>query len=419
MTNPTSNRTAAPTRSRKLTATSADGKWETFLAHAGLRRYVPTGIFFAYLKVNGKRRLETLKTDVKTVALDNLALKRKQWRKPAAAVGTVGDGIAKYEQQLAADLAAQKLKPISRDYNVRCLTQIKKSWPGLALRDANSLTTEELRNWTANFTSKKGIAFSPQFHNNCINVFHAVLAMAGLEGNENPASVKTKENPNGNLERRPIGRKPLNLPTAEQFEKLVYEIEHSGAGQSKDAAALVRFLAYSGTRISEAVQIKWRDVNWDEGYIVVPCLKRRFGSSELPTREVPFVPAMRTFLESEKTRWQAAGHEITPDAKIVRVCECQKSLTRACAVVGCARITHHDLRHLFVTFCIEAGIDIPTVSRWAGHSDGGALAMRVYGHLRREHSLRMAQRVTFGLPAAQQATLANAEPTKQLAEIAS
>jgi len=38
-----------------------------------------------------------------------------------------------------------------------------------------------------------------------------------------------------------------------------------------------------------------------------------------------------------------------------------------------ARITHHDLRHLFATTCIEAGVDIPTVSRWLGHQDGGAL----------------------------------------------
>ena len=45
---------------------------------------------------------------------------------------------------------------------------------------------------------------------------------------------------------------------------------------------------------------------------------------------------------------------------------------------------------------IESGVDIPTVSKWLGHSDGGALAMRTYGHLRREHSAAMAQKVTFG-----------------------
>jgi len=83
------------------------------------------------------------------------------------------------------------------------------------------------------------------------------------------------------------------------------------------------------------------------------------------------------------------------DAKVFRVGECQKALDRACAKVGIDRITHHDLRHLFATRCIESGVDIPTVSRWLGHKDGGALAMKAYGHLRREHSIAQAQRVTF------------------------
>ena len=60
------------------------------------------------------------------------------------------------------------------------------------------------------------------------------------------------------------------------------------------------------------------------------------------------------------------------------------------------RFTHHDLRHLFATKCIESGVDIPTVSRWMGHSDGGALAMKTYGHLRQEHSQTQAAKVSFG-----------------------
>jgi len=75
--------------------------------------------------------------------------------------------------------------------------------------------------------------------------------------------------------------------------------------------------------------------------------------------------------------------------------ECQKAMNRAAKEVGMTRITHHDLRHLFATRCIESGVDIPTVSPWLGHKDGGALAMRVYGHLRDTHSSEMAKKVTF------------------------
>jgi integrase len=82
----------------------------------------------------------------------------------------------------------------------------------------------------------------------------------------------------------------------------------------------------------------------------------------------------------------------------MRVQECQGAINSACKKLGITRFTHHDLRHLFATRCIESGVDIPTVSRWLGHKDGGALAMKVYGHLRDQHSVAMAQRVTFGEP---------------------
>ena len=48
-------------------------------------------------------------------------------------------------------------------------------------------------------------------------------------------------------------------------------------------------------------------------------------------------------------------------------------------------------------------MDIPTVSRWLGHKDGGALAMKTYGHLRREHSIAQAQKVSFAPVDAKQA----------------
>jgi integrase len=79
----------------------------------------------------------------------------------------------------------------------------------------------------------------------------------------------------------------------------------------------------------------------------------------------------------------------------MQVSECTIALARACKELGIPNLTHHDLRHLFATRCIESGVDIPTVSRWLGHKDGGALAMKTYGHLRNEHSQAMAQKVKF------------------------
>lgn len=155
----------------------------------------------------------------------------------------------------------------------------------------------------------------------------------------------------------------------------------------------VRFLAFSRCRLSEVRRVTWADVDFDCGHIVVRSAKVRRTSNASESRFVPIIPAMRKLLP----RLQA-GNTTSSD----RVCvlgECEKSLTRACERVGIPRITHHDLRHLFATRCIGAGVDIPTVSRWLGHSDRGALAMRTYGHMRQQHSQAMAQRVPFSLSA--------------------
>ena len=73
---------------------------------------------------------------------------------------------------------------------------------------------------------------------------------------------------------------------------------------------------------------------------------------------VPLIPDARALFE----RMRSERHGEPLDAKVFRVGECQKALDRACKKVGADRITHHDLRHLFATRCIESGVDIPTVS---------------------------------------------------------
>ena len=85
----------------------------------------------------------------------------------------------------------------------------------------------------------------------------------------------------------------------------------------------------------------------------------------------------------------------SPMEFVLKVREAQKAMDRAFAELAMARFTHHDLRHYFATICIESGVDIPTVARWLGHKDGGVLAMRIYGHLRNEHSIAAAKKVSF------------------------
>ena len=105
------------------------------------------------------------------------------------------------------------------------------------------------------------------------------------------------------------------------------------------------------------------------------------GTKNWSVRRVPMIPDMVQLLQ--RLRQNRADEPASQP--VMRVRECQKAIDSACKKMEIARFTHHDLRHLFATLCIESGVDIPTVSRWLGHKDGGALAMKVYGHLRDQH----------------------------------
>ena len=152
----------------------------------------------------------------------------------------------------------------------------------------------------------------------------------------------------------------------------------------------MRFLAYSGCRISEANRVTFSHINWERGEIAImgdPVT----GTKNWERRTIPIIAPLRETLERiQRDRIDAHG-----DRQVLLVRECQKALDRAARIVGVTRITHHDLRHLFATTCIEAGVDIPTVARWLGHKDGGALLMKRYSHLRANHSSEAAKKVTF------------------------
>jgi integrase len=352
-------------------------------SYANLIRYVPSGIYYARLRVKGKLIRKSLKTDMLSVGKLRLADFEKQERQrsesgEAAAHGrmTMGDAMTLHRQRVAGDAS---LKPRTRDYHDQRMRALIKSWPGIDRKEIRSLTKTDCLNWAAKF----GVNSSPTAFNHTISVLRSLLEIGVEVGGryDNPARF---------IKRASERTKILQLPEAEQFERFVEEIESSGSGHSQPCADLVRFLAFGGFRKNEAANITWADCDFEKMEIIVRG-DPETGTKNWSVRRVPMIPDMLELLQRMRTE---RPHE-RPSNSVMRVRECQKAMDRAANVVGMTRITHHDLRHLFATLCIESGVDIPTVSRWLGHKDGGALAMRVYGHLRDQHSVNMAQRVTF------------------------
>ena len=216
--------------------------------------------------------------------------------------------------------------------------------------------------------------------NKCIDALRAILGLACEQG-VIPANLAK------DLKKAPMRRKRLELPSVAEFHAIVKSVAGAGARQSRDCADMVRLLAYTGARLKEATALRWRDVDRARNRMTVAGTK-----SESSDRVIPIFPPLAAFLDELRGR---RGKE-RGSVPILRVRECKGALRSACKDVGVKRLTHHDLRHLFATCCIESGVDIPTVSRWLGHADGGNLAMRTsWPSPARKHSMAQAAKVHF------------------------
>ena len=51
------------------------------------------------------------------------------------------------------------------------------------------------------------------------------------------------------------------------------------------------------------------------------------------------------------------------------------------------------LRRMFITRCIEKGIDVKVIAQWQGHQDGGKLILGTYSHVRNVHAEEMAKKL--------------------------
>lgn len=348
----------------------------------GLLRH-KSGAYYARFKVKGKQIWTPLNTTSFSVAEARIDPLLKEHRRARKIEQSASDAKMTF-----ADAATLKMAQVNESVTVKRRTKkywaetiksLEDTWPELFTTEIRRVAPSDCKTWAASYAK----TMSATRYNGAVTTLRHVFDLAIENG-------VIYANPAADIERRSVKAKQLELPTRAKFEKFVETIRTAGARQSKDCADLTQGIAFTGCRIGETWEIEWRDLDFKHDEIVVR------GDPEEATknseiRRVPMIPQARQLFQ----RMRAERSEEKRTAKVFRVRDCEKSMTNAAKKVRIARITHHDLRHFFATICIESGVDIPTVSRWLGHKDGGALAMRTYGHLRREHSTAQAQKVSF------------------------
>jgi integrase len=159
-------------------------------------------------------------------------------------------------------------------------------------------------------------------------------------------------------------------------------------------ADFLRLLAYSGARCSEAVRLRWSDVDWGQRQLVI-------GSDGMTknheTRSVDFNQRLeQVLLDMAQRRPRGAEFLFSPTrSQGDHYRTLRETLLAARKAAGMTEFGFHDCRHHFVSYCVMSGIDFLTIARWVGHKDGGILIGKVYGHLSHEHLKNAARRLRF------------------------
>ena len=154
----------------------------------------------------------------------------------------------------------------------------------------------------------------------------------------------------------------------------------------------------TGMRKGEILSLKWDNIDMNNGFILLDSGMTKNGER----REIPINATLRVTIEGlfrgtvEKPRRidvpfvfyrivsdDSTGKIISTGKAFVRI---QRSFTSACKRANNRDFRFHDLRHVFASQLVMAGIDITTVKELLGHK---TLTMTLrYAHLAPAHKVK-------------------------------
>ena len=354
--------------------------WARIKREHGLYRYNPSGQYFARVRFKGKLYRKKLNAGDLALAKRKLREFKNDLERTDATKGNTS--FAKALDDYAATLTGAETTLENKHAIVAKLKQTLFGCDTLPLR---SLKPSQLSGWLSKHYGDK----SASSFNQALTVCRDALSMA-----VNDRIII--ESPAKGLKYRKPAKPIRTAPSFSQFKAIVDDIRNqrfsADAGQSGD---FVEFLGLAGLGQAEAISLTRADVDLDAGRIIVYRHKTDVGFA------IPVFPQLRPLMEK-----LCVGKK--PHERLFTVYGARKAIANACKRLGfvrelpdgrmVAQFTHRSLRRMFITRCLERGIDVQTVSRWQGHRDGGKLILSTYAHINRPHSDRMAALLTDGEP---------------------
>lgn len=172
-------------------------------------------------------------------------------------------------------------------------------------------------------------------------------------------------------------------------------LERQCLAETDETKAGVLLSLYAGLRIGEVCALSWDDIDWEEKVIHI-----RHTVSRVSTNLENGAKSTTLIIDRPKTK--SSFRDIPLCSKLIPVLVALKKQTASPYVVsnreqfisprtyeyryhkllrvsGTTDINYHALRHTFATRCIEAGVDVKSLSEILGHADA-SITLNTYVH---------------------------------------
>jgi integrase len=333
----------------------------------GLFQYVPSGTYYAWVSRRGKLYRESLETKDLAFAKRKLAEFKRRLDRTEPKWGRI---------TLAAYLEENYLPTLTRSEGVleakrRIIERIKNQWVAARTQPMLHLTTSEI----LAFLNKQYGRWSASYWNSAFWLVRDAFEMAVRDKVllDNPAaSIKARKR-----------EQPIRLtPSWQQFRAIVADIRSQkfSGHDAEESADFIEACGLLGLGQAEVSGIQRAHVDLEAEQLHIFRHKTRAAFT------VPIFPQARLLIEK-----RCAGKKATQ--RLFRIDQARAALANACKRLEYPQFSHRSLRRMFITRCIELGIDVKVIAQWQGHKDQGALILQTYSHVRPEHSQRMAQRL--------------------------
>ena len=344
-----------------------------------LARAEGSGIYYAILKNKGRQIRKSLRTTSRPMA----ERERDRLRAGVRQLRVVG-GSFKAVAELAIGTKMSGKKPSSLK---RRLVSLRHIMPWFEKKLIASIKPEDIDT----FVTERSEQVGNRTFNLDLETLHMVFRFAIARG-------MILDNPASHVERRKLEHRQPIIPTKEEFSLLVSTIRKIDP-RACYSADLLELLAYSGMRVGEAAtSLKWRHVDFQRRTLHIT--GGAGGTKNHHERTIPLFPSLEKFLvDLKERRMRQLKLRRLDDFSVVPILSAKIAINSACKAANLQHFHHHLCRHFFCSNAIEENIDFRTIAGWLGHSDGGILVAKTYGHLRDAHSRTMADKMTFSVAA--------------------